>query len=88
MAKHTPNELDAKAVHVKALSRELCTHSSEYIALACNSHEALLAACEDALRKLEWPIYTDNEIQKMKPCRDRLKAAIQKGKPCESSPKF
>ena len=37
---------------------------------------ALLEACKDALKKLEWPIYTKDEIKTMEPCRDRLKAAI------------
>ena len=42
--------------------------------------EDLLAACEDALKKLTWPIYTDKEIQAMKPCREKLKVAIENAK--------
>ena len=54
---------------------------AQLILLAMNSREDLIEACEDALKKLTWPIYTDKEIQTMKPCRERLEAAINKAKP-------
>ena len=41
----------------------------------------LLEACEDALKKLEWPICTNNDILSMKDCRVRLKAIIAKATP-------
>ena len=40
--------------------------------------DELRKACEDALKKLNWPIYTEREKLKMKSCREKLKAAIAK----------
>jgi len=38
----------------------------------------LIDACKDALKKLEWPIYTKKEIKTMRPCRERLRAALDR----------
>ena len=43
-------------------------------------NKELLVASEDALKKLNWPIYTEREKLKMKPCREKLETAIKKAK--------
>ncbi len=58
---------------------EPCMHCENYGELE-QQRDDLLAACEDALSKLNWPIYTDNEKLTMKPCREKLKREITKAK--------
>ncbi len=44
----------------------------------CEAAPDLLAACRDALKKLNWPIYTKTETLTLKPCKERLEVAIIK----------
>lgn len=77
---HIVNEFDCGCVIVSEFTAGAGCKIVEY----CPIHAAapdLLAACEDALKKLNWPIYTEKEKLTMRPCREKLEVAIAKAKP-------